>query len=364
MRRKRQELRGAGQERRTPARRGWAPALALALGLGCLLPEVEHSPSAGSSCQAASCSVPTGTRSDDTESGDEGEAPGATTLQLPLDGVSGLGGAAACLSEASPVTVPPVALYLLLNSSASMQQNTSTGVSKWAAVQRALNRFAQQPPEQDVLLGLQFFPLAKPGSSFTCTQHADCGTDGGPCFLSTCLASTTLELCTSDADCPGGPITNPCVEFGLCANSEVDAPVACRLGSDCGNNLGACEDFERTCVNAVQCNSLSYTAPAVEIGSVSVRAAEIEQALAARPARGSNATVPAFEGALSHAQAWAVAHPEQTVLVLLATDGLPAVCDERVANPPPLDQVLELAAASVAAEVSIPTLVIGVLPAG
>jgi len=353
--RKRQRQRRDWRERATAAGRWWAASLAL----GCLLPEVEYSASSddSSSCQGASCAVQPGGAG---PAGD-GETAGETTLRLPLGGVSGLSGTEACLSETSRVTVPPVALYLMLDGSASMGEGTGTGLSKWEALERALNGFAQQPPEDDVLLGLQFFPLPKPGSSFTCTQHSDCGPTGGPCFLSTCRAATTLDLCTSDADCPGGPTTNPCVTFGLCANSDVNAPIACQLGSECGNNLGACQDFVRTCTNAAQCSSLSYAAPAVEIGSVSVRAAEIQQALAARPPQGISATAPAFEGALSHARTWALAHPEQTVLVVLATDGLPAACEQVAASPPPLDQVLALAAASVAADVSIRTLVIGVL---
>lgn len=275
----------------------------------------------------------------------------------------------ACLTETRAAERRRVALYVMLDSSGSMEEpvgnstGTGTAGSKWSAVQRAIRNFMIETLETDLSLGLQFFPLVKPGSSFICTSHADCGPDGGPCFLSTCSQGDTITLCTRNADCPG--FDNECVEFGLCSNSDPAAPLACLLeGGACGAGLGRCEDFERTCTNATECNPDSYATPAVEIGLVSDNFDAVDQALAAQPPQGLTPSAPALEGAIEQAREWALMHPDYTVVTVLATDGLPTECGPDPGEIPPLDQVTTIAAAGLDGESPIRTFVIGVFQPG
>jgi hypothetical protein len=262
----------------------------------------------------------------------------------------------------------PSAIYLMLDSSGSMKESTGTMRTKWDAVQRAIRGFLVETRDSDLLLGLQFFPLPKPGTSFICTSEADCGSDGGPCFLSTCRNGSVLTLCRTDADCPGGAAVNPCVRFGLCSGSDPAMPLTCVLdeAGSCGTNQGTCQDFERTCTNATECSATSYATPAVEIGPVATTTAAIDQALIQQLPQGVTPTVPALQGALDHARAWSQSHPGQSVATLLATDGLPTECvvTGQASDTLPVDQVLDIAAAGVAGAVPVRTYVIGVFQPG
>jgi hypothetical protein len=275
---------------------------------------------------------------------------------------------AACLTQTSGAEQRKVAIYMMLDSSGSMNESTGTIRTKWDAVQRALRGFLQETRNSDLLLGMQFFPLLKPGvKKFVCTKHSDCGDDGGPCFLSTCRNGSTIQLCRTNADCPGGAVANPCVDFGLCSGSDPAAPLACVLGEtgSCGGQ-GFCKDFERTCTNATSCDPGVYGTPAVEIQPVSTGLTAIDQVLMNKFPEGLTPTVPALSGTLEHAREWAVAHPDQTVAAVLATDGLPTECgvQQQTGGTETINQVLNIAAQGVAADVPIRTFVIGVFQPG
>jgi hypothetical protein len=68
-------------------------------------------------------------------------------------------------------------------------------------------------------------------------------------------------------------------------------------------------------------------------------------------------TLPALEGALLYAKAWAKAHTDHITIVAFATDGLPSECNT---DPAAIDAV---AAAGVTTQPSVRTFVIGVGPA-
>jgi hypothetical protein len=286
-----------------------------------------------------------------------GSSPESSTLPLLDD---------ACVSQTAAAEQRKVALNVMLDSSGSMEEPTGTGSTKWQAVQRAIRSFLLETRDSDLSIGLQFFPLLKPGVvNFNCTSHADCGPDGGPCFLSTCLQGDTITLCETQSDCPGNPRDNPCVDFGLCQNSDPANPTACVLPSTCGDGLGRCENFERTCTNATQCDISAYATPAVEIGPVADALIPIDRALNSQPPQGLTPTVPALDGAIRHAREWAVTHPDQAVVTVLATDGLPTECGPNVDGAPaPIEQVLEIARAGVDDAQPVRTFVIGVFPPG
>ena len=276
---------------------------------------------------------------------------------------------AACLTEKTGAEQRKVAIYMMLDSSGSMEETTGTIRTKWDSVQRALRGFLVETANSDLLLGMQFFPLLKPGvKKFVCKTQADCGDDGGPCFLSTCRNGSTIQLCQSNADCPGGAQVNPCVQFGLCSRSDPAAPLACVLNEtgSCGAGQGVCQDFERTCTNATSCDPTRYATPAVEIQPVSTGLTAIDQALMGKLPEGLTPTVPALTGTLQHAREWAVAHPDQTVAAVLATDGLPTECGvaQQTGGTETINQVLSIAADAVADDVPIRTFVVGVFQPG
>jgi hypothetical protein len=80
-------------------------------------------------------------------------------------------------------------------------------------------------------------------------------------------------------------------------------------------------------------------------------------------------TGPALLGAIDHARAFAAAHPEETVVVLLATDGLPTQCGPTATNqgqgvPEPIENVVQIAASGLAGAHPVRTFVFGVFQPG
>jgi len=86
---------------------------------------------------------------------------------------------------------------------------------------------------------------------------------------------------------------------------------------------------------------------------------DIDQALAAQALEGLTPTGPALEGALEHAREYALAHPEKTVVAVLATDGTPTECGPE-SQDDSVTQVTEIAAAGLEGSPSVRTVVFGV----
>ncbi len=75
------------------------------------------------------------------------------------------------------------------------------------------------------------------------------------------------------------------------------------------------------------CSWLTYEAPTVPIELLPDNAAALVASLEETDAEGNTPMSAALEGALWHAGAHAQEHPDRTVIVLLATDGLPTECE-------------------------------------
>jgi len=75
------------------------------------------------------------------------------------------------------------------------------------------------------------------------------------------------------------------------------------------------------------CDVAGYRSPTVEIGPLSEVGQAIVDAMHAIALGGQTPTVPALQGAIEHAQQWAIANPGRRSTVLLVTDGLPTSCD-------------------------------------
>jgi hypothetical protein len=77
---------------------------------------------------------------------------------------------------------------------------------------------------------------------------------------------------------------------------------------------------------SVSCVADYYRAQALPIRDVQQMASGAMARLEASPPQGQTPTGPALTAALDLAKAYALAHPERSVVVLLATDGLPTTC--------------------------------------
>lgn len=80
-----------------------------------------------------------------------------------------------------------------------------------------------------------------------------------------------------------------------------------------------------------ECNAASYATPRVPIAPLPQNIPALEPAFPIIPISGT-ATLPAMQGAITHARLWATEHPDATVIVLLVTDGLPDECNSTVEN--------------------------------
>jgi hypothetical protein len=262
--------------------------------------------------------------------------------------------ASSCAAVVEKGETLPVDMYVLLDRSSSMLDSTgTTGVSKWSAINTALESFVKDPDSAGLGIGLQYFPLFKPNVPATCTSNAACGA-GGPCFLQACDNQTTVTACTTNADCGVGN----CIPFGVCSLYPVGGtPVFCSpIGSACSAGYGDCVDFnDRWCVNGVECTSDSYATPAVPIAALPANESAVVTSIQNTQPQGDTPTGPALQGAIQHATDWATSHPGHRVVAVLATDGLPTDC-----SPTDITQVSAFATTGLNAATSIPTFVIGV----
>ncbi|MGZ3417876.1 MAG: VWA domain-containing protein [Polyangiales bacterium] len=106
----------------------------------------------------------------------------------------------------------------------------------------------------------------------------------------------------------------------------------------------------------ISCNVADYAKAEVEIAPLPGVRAAIEASLDAHSPNGNTPTAPALQGALKHAQAWSAANPTHTVVVVLATDGMPTSC-----APTDIPSIAAFASTASSGKPAIRTYVIGVL---
>jgi len=270
------------------------------------------------------------------------------------NGQGGAGGAA-CAGAAVKAELIPLDMYIMLDRSGSMLGPTGesgNGPTKWTAVTTALEAFFGDQQSDGLGVGIQFFPTEIPGVPDTCTSNAQCGA-GGPCLLNACqldLQTGTLSPCATDLDCG---FFDWCVPLGQCS---LNNNYVCELGAGSCGALGSCEALtESFCVSPYSCSAADYSNPAVEIGTLNAASGALKLAIAETEPGGATPTAPALDGAIQHAQAWAVAHPDHKVVAVLATDGLPTEC-----FPQDIGAIANLAAMGAGGTPSILTFVIGV----
>jgi hypothetical protein len=256
-------------------------------------------------------------------------------------------GDAACAAQTQKAEKLPLDMYVMLDSSGSMNALTASGQSKWDAIVAALTTFLRDPSSAGLGVGLQYFPLTKPGVPDTCMATADCGTSG-PCnIIRACVKAGTA--CDTNADCKRG---DTC---GLVGGCTLVASLCQPVGGFCGLFGGDCAPLGGYCGGRDICASASYAAPAVEVAPLPGAAAGLVASLMAHMPDGLTPTSGALTGAIAHAQALAKANNGHRVVVLLATDGLPSEC-----MPLDLPGVAAIALGGLAGAPSISTFVVGV----
>ena len=312
-----------------------------------------------------------------------------------------------CAAEDTPAQPVPLDIYLMLDISGSMLDQTQDGTAKWDAIKNALTSFLQGSGSEEISVGIQYFPLRKAGVPDSCTSNEDCGS-GGPCTLRRCTKFSTLipngiAVCESDADCAAIPTL---ADYGACAAGycQADSTKSCSTDDDClataafdygpcdavghcelaptvvcapntacgpgidGEDRGNCiTSASSYCFHGTECDAAVYATPAVEIAAIPGATPDLVASLAEQVPEAETPSAPALRGAIAHARSWASAHPSHMVVAVLATDGLPTEClpdDIRFsATRSPDDLVSEvagIAAEGVQGLPSIPTFVIGV----
>ena len=269
-----------------------------------------------------------------------------------------------CAGETQRAERVQVDMYVMLDRSGSMLEDTGTGSTKWDAVRMALTAFVGDPASAGLGVGLQYFPLGAPGIPETCFTDADCGANGGPCTARACLpplvgnANATFQTCLVADDCPANSLG--CEPFGECSG---DPTLACfDLGAGGCRAQGDCNPVAGQCLFFASCEPADYATPAVPIGALPDNGMALVDSLTAEAPTGLTPTPVALLGALSLCGSHAQSFPERRVITVLATDGLPTDCvPEGTTTVEQAVQVVEdIAADGLSAMPSVETYVIGV----
>ncbi len=289
--------------------------------------------------------------------GDDG---GAGTFTTVTDAGFAPDAFTGCAADTEQAKELPLDLYLMLDTSGSMDDLVAAQKSKWTSVVSAMTAFLNDPASAGIGVGLQYFPLTQAGVPASCTASSQCGA-AAPCFLHACnVASTTVYPCDTSADCPGRAT---CETIGLCHN---DHNVICQPnGTPCGPDgngfdLGPCDSItSSTCLQGDSCTPQDYATPAVPIALLPGAASALTASLAARQPTGNTPTAAALQGAINEAKAFSIANPAHSVVAVLATDGIPDEC-----NPNDIPSIAQLAAQGLSGSPSIKTFTIGVFAPG
>ncbi len=296
-----------------------------------------------------------------------GNASGGTTVILPSGGTSAAGtGNMDCAATSTSAKLIPLDLYVMMDSSKSMNEPTAAGASKWKSVVDAMVGFFQDPNSSGLGVGLKYFPDEQPNVPEKCTDDAQC-LSFGPCDQrKACVETgkftnviTADDLCSNSVPCPTGKV---CAPVQRCADGPNCAKVYCVSGgAPCGDT---CVPFDGYCRSRDVCTAANYATPAVAFGNLPEAAAGLTASITARMPGGYTPTGPALAGAIQQAQERARANPDHKVAVVLVTDGLPGGFIP--GNPPAectpgdIAGVASLVAAGAMGTPPIPTFVIGV----
>ncbi len=238
-------------------------------------------------------------------------------------GDTGIGGAN-CAKTSTSAKLIPLDLYVLMDSSKSMLELTSSGTTKWKAVTDAMTAFFNDPNTTDVNVALKYFPDEQPTIPASCNADADCA--GGTCDQrKACVTKDTIskavtKLCAADTECDP---TEVCAPVQRCADGENCAKQYCMSGGAGAPCPADCMPFTGYCNNRDICTAANYAMPAVPFTALPAGGAMLAQSFATRTPDGFTPTGPSLAGALQAAQQRATEYPDHKVVLVLVTDGLP-----------------------------------------
>jgi hypothetical protein len=169
-----------------------------------------------------------------------------------------------------------------------------------------------------------------------------------------------LNSCIMDADCkkPG----STCEPVGICENAPTTAVTYCypSLGFNCQPTQGPCIPFG-SCDNRFTCEAAAYESAVVPMAPMPAAATPVLTAIEQQLKEGGTPTLPALEGGVMQAVARLAEAPDHKVIVLIATDGLPTVCDPALHGANPQAAITNLAkVAAGGLSQGVQTFVIGV----
>jgi hypothetical protein len=268
------------------------------------------------------------------------------------------GGPPDCAVFNSSTELAPLDVFVMLDRSGSMQLPTGEGIGKWYAVRDALDAFFYDPESRGIRVGLSFFPIIDELVPELCDEDAEChAATPSPCkpFM---VCPTTMNQCEDDADCDLEGNGDTCEPLGRCSMQQVAFCVPGFL--ECTSTQGTCVPVGY-CENRFTCEAAAYEPPFVELGLLPDHGFNLLNGFNQIGPEGGTPTLPALTGVVNHAAAWAADNPESNVIVVLATDGVPTVCDPAIDMMDDMQAVQNLAdAAAAGAEQGIQTFVIGV----
>ncbi len=243
-------------------------------------------------------------------------------------------------------------VFLLIDSSGSMEEETSLGVTKWEAVKSALTEFLSDPKTDGSDVGLTFLPQINPDVPSFCHVDEQCDEPGACMPLGLCLPSET-SICQADGQCLVAG--DRCERLGLC---EGGSGVFCQLDIDACGALGACREAG-FCENRTSCSPHAYRI--IGLAQLPDELEGLMYALDTRVLDGFTPTLPALTGVVRSATEHQAENPRNKVVIILATDGLPTACDPDLPNGGVAAAVENLAAvATEARDTAVQTFVIGV----
>ncbi|MCA9617712.1 MAG: VWA domain-containing protein [Myxococcales bacterium] len=259
-------------------------------------------------------------------------------------------------SEAVPTELD---LFLLMDSSGSMTNETAFGGTKWEEITAAVGQFVVDPALEGTGVALAFFPEVRSDLPDFCTAENTCAGEPDACHpIGLCWPSGDA-LCVDAQDCidQGLPEGGTCERLGRCQSG---GGLCLPDGPDdfCGGS-SPCVDVG-LCTNRTVCDSAAYELPNPE--TLPESAEPLLDAMVDRELGGGTPTWPAMAGAIRSAARWGDDHRARRPIVVLATDGLPSSCEEGVdplfPDEYPIEHTLEVVSAGVGQ--GIATFVIGV----
>jgi len=238
------------------------------------------------------------------------------------------GACAAAMSQAMPV---PLDLYVMMDSSKSMNETDSAGSPKWTDLKKAMANFFSDQSSQGFSVALTYFPDEQAGVPEVCNADADCGSNG-PCDQrKACVGSTQFStapstLCTQDSDCVTAGDGDSCVAVQTCPRDAMCNQRNCVQGpKSTGTCPSGCVPFTGYCRGRDICDPGDYATPKVPFGMLSDASVvqKLNDSLNNHAPGGYTPTGPALAGALQAAQQHAKDNPDHKTVVVLLTDGLP-----------------------------------------